>query len=161
MQEILTKLNDNLNRQTSLYEKLSGLAKQKQKALIQSELSEIDRITGLEEKLIVEAGRLEQERQRCSEQIGKTMGKPVAEMALSELADIFPELKEVQLQLEKVLQQLRETHEINAELLKQAIQIVNYTVNLMTRPEETTYGLPGKKTTPVVNHQVHLLDKSV
>ena len=159
MEEILKKLRDNLYQQAKLYEKLSELAKEKQKALIHSELSEIDRTTKLEEKLILDAGLLEQERLKWSEQIGKTMGKPAEELTLSELVDRFPELQDVQVYLEKVIHQLKEIHEVNTELLKQAIQIVNFTVDLLAKTEETTYGKTGNEVNQ--SKQLHFLDKSV
>lgn len=159
MEEILEKLKDNLKRQTLLYENLRTLAVQKQKALILNKIPEIDAVTKEEEKLILDARVLEEERAEWAEQVARMMGKPAENLTLSELTEHFPELEEVRQPLEQTIIQLKDTHDLNTRLLEQAVKIVNLTVDLLTQTEEPTYGKPGDD--GAVQKQSFIVDRSV
>ncbi len=159
MQEILEKLKDNLERQTSLYHKIGDLAERKQKALLANNLPVIDSITKQEEKLILDAGTLEEERLAWAEKMAQVMNKPAEELTLNELSERFPELEPVRVALEQAIGRLKDIHKVNTRLLEQAVEIVNLTLDVLTQPTETTYAKPGKDNTP--QKQVHILDRSI
>jgi hypothetical protein len=160
MADNLQSLNDNLRLQADIYAALYRFAEQKQQALINNDLLKIETITFGEEQLLLEASRLEKERQLWAEQIGREMNKPPEELTLSELAERFPELREVQKYLDNVIKRLIEVHEVNTQLLQQALKIVNLTSSLMTQQEETTYSNPQRKGI-ASRSRIHLLDHSV
>ncbi|MHB8125591.1 MAG: flagellar protein FlgN [Desulfitobacteriaceae bacterium] len=160
MADNLQNLNDNLRLQAGVYAALNRFAEQKQQALIKNNLVELEAITVREEQLLLEASRLEKERLLWAEQIGLEMGKPPEDLTLSELAEHFPELREVQIELDNVVKQLSESHELNTQLLQQALKIVNLTASLMTQQEDTTYSNPQRKDI-TSRSRIHLLDRSV
>lgn len=160
MEETLRNLNDNLSLQLKLYAELNNLAGLKKEALVQNKLQELDSITVREERLLFETARLEKERLRWAENIGKEMGKAPEDLTLAELAEHYPELQEVRDQLDGIIKELRDTHEINTKLINQALKVIDFTIGLMTGPDESTYNNLKRRTAKQLSG-VRLLDKSV
>lgn len=157
MSEVLQNLNENLKRQVTLYEELNDLEREKQKALIENNLQQIELLTARQEPLLLDASRLEKERLLWGEQIGRELGKAPEDLTLAELAEHFPVLEEVRLDLDRVVSRLQEIHAINTQLLQQAMKIVDYTVGLLTHQESNTYTYPGQKEKDE-NKKRHLID---
>lgn len=157
MSEVVQSLNENLKSQVLLYEKLYNLERDKQAALIKNDLSEIDAITVQQEQVITETSQLEKERLKWAEVIGVELGKVPEDLTLAELAGHFPVLEGVRHDLDKVIGLLREIHDINSQLLHQAMQVVDFTVGLLTHQEKRTYSDPKRKKQEE-NGQLHLMD---
>lgn len=145
MSEVLQNLNENLKRQVTLYEELNNLEQDKQKALIENNLQQIELLTARQEPLLLGASRLEKERLLWAEQIGRELGKAPEDLTLAELAEHFPVLEGVRLDLDRIVGRLQENHKTNTQLLQQAMKIVDYTVGLLTHQESNTYTYPGQK----------------
>ena len=160
MTEVLQNLNLNLKRQVALYERFNEQEKDKQKALIENNLPEIERITAQEEQLLQDASQLEKERLVWAEHIGHEFGKAPEDLTLVELAEHFPVLEEVRLDLDRVVGQLQEIHGINSQLLQQAMKIVEFTVGMFTYQEKNTYTHPCRKEKDE-NGMLHLLDRRI
>lgn len=160
MGNIIQSLNENLKLQADIYIALYRFAEQKKQALINNNLVELEKITLGEEQLLLDASRLEKERQLWAEQIGQEMNKPSEELTLSELAEHFPELHEVQKKLDSTVKELIRVHELNTQLLQQALKIINLTSSLITQQEEMTYSNPQRKEI-VTRSKTHILDRSV
>ena len=158
MPEVLQNLNENLKRQVTLYEELNDLEREKQKALIKNNLQQIELITTRQEPLLLGASRLEKERLLWAEHIGRDLGKAPEDLTLVELAEHFPVLEGVRLNLDRVVGQLQEIHAINTQLLQQAMRVVEFTVGMMTHQEKNTYTHPSRKEKDG-NGTLHLLDR--
>jgi flagellar biosynthesis/type III secretory pathway chaperone len=157
----IKQLNENLKTQASIYNDLKHLAELKKQALVKNNLIELEAVTVREEQLLLEAARLEKERLYWAEQIAHSMGKPPEEITLSELAERYPELQEVKTDLENVITNLKEVHELNTQLLKQAIKVVDVTLGVLTtQPSGNLYQRPGKKESEPRN-AIRFLDKSI
>ena len=162
MTDVIEKLNDNLKKQASIYKELYSIEERKQKALLDNNLKEIEATTLLEEHLILEAGKLDQERLLWSGQIGNELGQDPEDLTLAELAERFPVLEDVRGELEQILRSLKEMHEVNTQLLKQAMKIVEFTIGLLTHQDRnTTYKHPNQKEKDVSDSIRHLLDRRV
>lgn len=159
MSEALQNLNENLKRQVTLYEKLNDLEREKQKALIKNNLQEIELITDRQESLLLSASRLEKERLLWAEHIGRDFGKAPEDLTLAELAEHFPVLEGVRLDLDRAVGQLQEIHEINAQLLQQAMKVVEFTVGMLTYQEKNTYTHPKRKENE--GTKLRLLDRRI
>jgi len=157
MSEALQNLNENLRGQVELYNEALTLEEHKRQALIKNNLQEIESITVQEELLIIKVNRLEKERLLWAQQIGQELGKKPEDLTLIELVEHFPVLEEVCLNLDRVVAQLKEIHEINSQLLQQAMKIVDYSLGLMTHQESSTYTYPGQRENEV-NKKRHLMD---
>ena len=160
MSEVLQNLNNNLRQQVTLYEELNDLEREKQKALIKNDLLEIELITARQEPLILGASRLEKVRLLWAEHIGRDFGKAPEDLTLAELAEHFPILEEVRLDLDRVVGQLQEIHELNAQLLQQGMKVVEFTAGMLTHQEKNIYSRPSKKQNEG-NQNLHLLDRRI
>lgn len=160
MTALVQSLKDNLERQVSLYTQLADLAEDKQQSLVKNSLAELESVTAQEELILTQSIRLEQERLAWAEQFGREIGKRPEDITIVELAEQYPELTEVRSELEQVIVRLQQLQEVNSLLLQQALSIVNYTVDLLTRQGETTYAPPGRKTNEDIK-RIHILDRSV
>jgi flagellar biosynthesis/type III secretory pathway chaperone len=157
----IQQLNDNLKAQAGIYKELKQLAELKQQALVKNNLQELEAITVREEQLIMAAAKLEKERLVWAEWVAQLIGKPSEKITLVELAERYPQLSDVRTELESVLAGLKEVHELNTELLKQAIKIVDFTLSMLTaQPSGSIYNRPGKKETEPQS-SVRFLDKSI
>lgn len=160
MTEVLQNLNDNLKKQVSLYGKLLSIEERKQKALLANNLQEIDKTTGLEEQLLLEASNLEKERIQWAEHIGNDLGKAPEDLTLEDLAEHYPVLRDVRLELEQVVGSLKDIHELNTQLLQQAMRFVDFTLGMLTHQDKNTYTHPARKET-IGNGNLHLLDRRI
>ena len=160
MPEVLQNLNENLKQQVKLYEELYDLEQEKQKALIKNKLQEIELISARQEPLLLGASRLEKERFLWAEHIGRELGKSPEDLTLAELAKHFPLLEGVRLDLDRVVGQLQEIHEINTQLLQQGIKVVEFTVGMLTHQEKNTYHHPSVKEKEGPQ-KLHLLDRRI
>jgi len=158
--EVLQNLNENLKRQVKLYEELNTLERDKQKALLKNNLQEIELITARQEPLLLGASRLEEERLQWAEHIGRDLGKAPEDLTLAELAEHFPVLDGVRLELDQVVGQLQEIHELNAQLLQQGMKVVEFTVGMLTHQEKNIYTRPSQKEHEG-NRNLHLLDRRI
>jgi len=155
--EALQSLNDNLRGQVELYHELLTMEGHKQKALIKNNLQEIESITAKEESLIIKVNHLEKERLLWAEQIGRELGKPPEDLTLAELAEHYPGLEGVRLDLDRVVVLLQRINESNSQLLKQAMKIVDYTVGLLTHQTSNIYTNPAQRENEE-NKKRHLMD---
>ena len=160
MSEVLQYLNENLKQQITLYAELYELERDKQKALIKNNLQEIELITARQETIFMGASRLEKERLLWAEHIGRDFGKTPEELTLAELAERFPVLENVRLELDQVVGQLQEIHDINTQLLQQAVKVVEFTVSMLTHQEKNTYQRPSTKENEGTRN-LHLLDRRI
>ncbi|MDI6813087.1 MAG: flagellar protein FlgN [Desulfitobacteriaceae bacterium] len=161
MEETLSRLNENLDRQLQLYRTLNELAGLKQEALLRGSMQELEQITAREERLLLEAARLEKERLLWADEIGQEMGKAAEDLTLAELAERFPVLQGVRVELDQVIGDLQNAHELNSQLIGQALDVIDFTVSLVTRPDEATYAHPKRKEQNPPPTRMHLFDKMI
>lgn len=160
MTEFLNSLDNNLRKQLDYYQQLAELEKDKQQALVQNEIQEIDRITAQEEKILFEVSHLENERLNWAGFFAKETGKKAEEITLADLEQTYPQLAEVHRELETVITELRELHETNTKLLQNAVKLVNFTMQALTNEKQTTYTKPTNKDGQTQS-TLNLFDKSI
>lgn len=154
-------LNSNLKSQAHIYSELKQLADFKQRALVKNNLQELEAVTVREEQLLLEAARLEKERLLWAEQIAQTLGKPPENITLTELAERYPQLQDVKIELEEVITNLKKVHELNTQLLQQAVKVLNVTLGMITTSQTgNQYNRPGQKENNP-SQVVRFLDKSI
>lgn len=160
MSEALQSLNENLKCQVELYNELLTLEEHKKTALIENSIQEIESITAQEEAFIIKVNRLEKERLFWAEQIGRELGKVPEDLTLAELAGHFPALKGVSLDLDRVVGRIQVIHEVNTQLLQQAMKIVNFTVEMLTFQDKNIYTHPNRQENEGTR-KLHFLDQKI
>ena len=154
-------LKENLTGQLTLYRELTELGEVKKEALVKNNILEIQAITSREEALVLEGTRLEKERLMYLKEIAKPLGVLPEALTISELVKHFPELNGIRNELDDVLSKLQRIHQLNTELLKQAVSLVNVTLNMLTSPQtKNLYNRPGGKEVQP-QQKISFLDKSI
>jgi flagellar biosynthesis/type III secretory pathway chaperone len=135
-----------LRQECDLYKDYLDLAKEKKAAVIKGDIKELDHITKLEQNMIVNMGKVDQIRIAIIGNI--LLEKKVSSVEnISELANLIDEpsratILELKDQLGTLLEETKNANELNSELLKQALDYVEYNINLITsaQPTGSAYG---------------------
>ena len=146
MSEGIQRLVHNLKQQIAVYEQIYALEQEKKDALVRNNIQDIENVTARLGKLLRTVGRLENERISCVESVARDLGRTPEDLKLAELSGHFPVLNEVRPGLEHVVRQIQDIQSTNAQLLIQAIRVVNYTLDLLTYEQGHTYAPPDAKT---------------
>ncbi|NLL52574.1 MAG: flagellar protein FlgN [Peptococcaceae bacterium] len=159
MAEIIKKLGDNLKQQLKLFKKIISLEKAKQQALVENKIQELEMVTAREELILLEVGRLEEERLYWAEFFAQETGKQSEKITLQDLEEVYPSFKDIRIELEKVISEMQSLKEINTKLLENAISLVNITINSLASPSKATYS--KNKIEKKMNNEIFFIDKDV
>lgn len=151
-----------LQEQQKIYQELLELSGQKQKILIKGDIAALAEITGQEEGLVFQAGKLEEKREQCFAALAEEFDVGPE----STLAEFLPRVDEQsRSMLERVhadfsacLNDLRRFNQENTQLLEQSIQFVNFTVDVLSQQSKPLYN--SDKEVKVEN-LTNFLDKKV
>lgn len=160
--DIVQNFETNLQKQTQCYRQIKQLEKEKQQALVDNKVQEIEIITAQEERILLEVSHLEEERLHWAEFFGKEIAKKAEEITLADLQAHYPSLQTVIREFEIEVSQLKELHVINTKLLENAVNLVNFTLQSLTDERQNTYSNPVEKTgNQPKTKKISLIDKSV
>lgn len=157
----INNLENNIKKQLDYYRQLIKLEKEKQQALVENVIKDIENITAQEEKILLEVGRLEEERLYWAEFFGKEIGKQAEEITLADLEERFPVFQTIGKELETEIAELKNLHDINKKLLENALNIVDFNLKLLTSEKETTYSNLSNKVVRNKNNKNNLIDQSI
>ncbi len=137
MEKILTGLLENMLSQFELYQRVLSLASEKQPVLVKGDLHELDRITREEEGLILQVGRLEEQRLSLQKDLVGHFALSAEELTVSEIISRVDEptgvqFKQVMEDMTGVLHKLAATNEVNTELIRNSLDFVNFYFNILT-----------------------------
>ncbi|MDA8212021.1 MAG: flagellar protein FlgN, partial [Clostridia bacterium] len=114
----------------------------KQPVLVKGDLAALEEFTKQEEKIVVQVGKLEEQRSRVHQALANHFHVPEPEITLSELAsklstELSGKLSQVGDGLKDILTELKDVNSLNSELVKQSLDYIEFTVNLITSMGET------------------------
>lgn len=161
MTEHVADLESNLKQQITIYRHLVKLEQEKQQALVDNVIEKIENITAQEEKILLEVGSLEEERLDWAEFFAKETGKSAEEIYLTDLVNNYPELEPIRGELERVIDELRQLNETNTKLLQNAVNIVNFSFNLLTTDRKSTYSNPADQAVKRKDANRSLIDRNI
>ena len=147
MWEQLLKVLDELIK---IHEALLKLSRQKQGVLVAGEVAELEVLTKQAELLIREAGVVEAAKTETVAKLSASLNlaeQSPSLMKLRQLAEpaIAEKLEEIEIKLNAILQEVKTVNELNTKLLQNALNFVNYNINLLTQtPAELTYAPPAQ-----------------
>lgn len=143
MERVFKNLADLLERQKDIYEEIFNLAKQKQKELVKGSLDVLNNLNKHEEMLVIRAGRLEEERFKCTNDLVDLYG--IDEKAtLRELLEKAPPNTKITLDslhksLAQLLKKLEKVNGENMDLIKQSLRFIHFSLEAVTQETQTTY----------------------
>jgi flagellar biosynthesis/type III secretory pathway chaperone len=160
-QELIDRLED----QKDLYRRMMELGRQKQKELIMGDLERIDILTKEEENFLYQAERLEEQRYQCASRLIAHYQLP-ENATLKDLIQVAPsadrsKLEELQQSMNQMVSELDKLNQENIALIQQSLKFINFTVDLLTKPDDVgTYG-SGKDKNKKQDSVSRILDKKI
>ena len=150
MASLMEELITTLERELEAYQKLLPVAEQKTQAIIANDLSEVQKITELEQEAISKISSLEQKRADIMENIGIVLNKRVSDLTLPKLIEMLgkqPSEREALARLHKdltyTLKELATINGHNKNLIEQSLEMISYNMNLL----QSTRVVPGNNYT--------------
>lgn len=156
MNPVVEELKEILSEELSIYRRLFQHANDKRKLLLEKFSTELQTIVNQEELLVQRLIELEPERRRCVATIAGSADAnlDIAVEQISE-ADGKSDIWMIGSRLRDVVNDIKSVNEENQRLIEQALELTQYSVKLITRaPADVTYGpggkQPGKRTGPAL-----------
>ncbi|MFV9566929.1 flagellar protein FlgN [Thermoanaerobacter mathranii] len=137
------KLIEVLRGETEIYKVLLDLAIKKTDVIIAGKIKELDKIVQMEKQLVKKLMELEGQREDILEKVdieGKMTITDVIESVSSEEAE---NLKDIKYNLTNILKELEERNKLNAALIEQALEYVNYSIQTISNALESNDGVYG------------------
>lgn len=154
-----------LDEMVALYQALVRLAEEKRAVLVAGNAPALETITRQEELLIIQAGKLDAQREKLIGRIAAAHGLSPEELTLAkvgELADgeTADRIAALGGELRAALEKLAPLNELNTQLIEQALKIIQYNINVLTQASAgPTYGPPQGAGQPAARRT--LLDTKV
>lgn len=144
-----------LNEELKIYNELLSLSKNKTDIIIKGKVTELDTMVKREQELIVELGNLESQREATVDKIAQQLDINPSEITMSELVNRLEpvqaqELRKYQMNLTGILGELKELNDTNSKLIKNSLEFINFSVNIMAGTTNTgnNYGGNGQVNDP-------------
>jgi flagellar biosynthesis/type III secretory pathway chaperone len=137
MAGMINQLIDILGEQATRCEELLGLAKEKRDIIVKNEIEALQKITNLENMVISQNNRLEKQRVSLAADIAEVLGKRGQVLDIAALIECMagqPQqepLREAGNRLRTVLHELKEANDFNHVLIQNALEYVDYSLNLI------------------------------
>lgn len=118
------------------YKDLLDLSNKKKSVVIEGKVSELDKIVRVEQNMIFDLGQLEKIREQELQKLCSMLqleGKAnVAELLKHLPAHLTDKLKTLQQELSATITDLQNANNVNGELIKQSLDYIEYSVNMIT-----------------------------
>ena len=139
-----------LEQESGEYEGLLSLSQKKTPVIVSGNLEELQKITDDEQELVSRIGRLERKRREVIADIANVLNKDVESLKLNQIIDMLAarpaeqqKLAAIHDRLQSSVYELRRVNEQNKELLSNALEMVEFEMNLMqaakAAPETANY----------------------
>lgn len=149
----MENLNKVLEYESRLYKQLLTIAENKTGIVVKGELESLQTLVEQERKLVGELSKLQDVREKILVQIAKDAGKNPDELTLAEITALLPKeqgqkLSKFREQLKDTISQLANKNDLNQKLIQNALDYVDFSLNLLTQPapQMTQYGRKGNET---------------
>lgn len=150
MASLMENLIDVLNKEGSEYEVLLGLSQKKTPFIVNGSLDELQKITDDEQEQVSKIANLDKKRAEITADIANVLNKDVETLKLSDLITMLSArpaeqkaLAEAHDKLSEAVHGLKRVNEQNKELLSNALEMVEFEMNLMqsmqAAPETANY----------------------
>lgn len=145
MKGLWERLIEILEKESALYRDILDLSRHKTNTIVEGKVSQLEQLTGVEQKLLLNVGGLEQQREEVVGQLARLLGIPADGLnigvAVEQAEDGFKEkLTALKDEIENTLKDLKEVNDLNSELIKKSLEYIDFSINLIAGgPEDVTY----------------------
>ena len=131
-----------LDQETALYKDASDISAKKTDVIVHGKIEELDVLVKAEQAIILKIGRLEDERERIVRALSDELELDLGGVTLSQISerlgkDSFSRLDNCHKKLAATLGGLKNSNETNAQLIRNALDYVNFSVNLLTTSQSS------------------------
>ena len=139
MASLIDELINVLEQENKEYETLMLLSKEKTPVIVKGDLEKLQRITQVEQEFVGKISNLEKKRIEVMNDIGTVLSKDPKTMRVSDVIEILSKqpveqkrLSEIHDKILKTLDNFKKYNEINANLIKESLEIIDFNLNLVT-----------------------------
>ncbi len=163
IKDVENKMISVLSSELELYQELLKLSQKKTDILVKGDVKLLDEITKIEQDMIMRMGKLEAKRGNIIKKIAETYKKDIKQINMSFLKQIMTQenikkLENLQEDMKYTLKQIDEKNRDNERLIKQALEYIDFSVDLLKDVGHTksNYSPDGKDSK---NRAFHFIDK--
>lgn len=138
MASLMEELIETLDAEELLYRKLIPVEEDKTRAVIANDLQSLQEIAVRERELVDKTSALEKKREQVAMDIATVLGKNPKTITLEQIAEVLKnqpddqkKLQDVHDRLRKTVSRLQEINDQNKELLKEAMEMVEFNMNVI------------------------------
>lgn len=162
MKPTFAELISILQEQKKIYGELLELSRQKQENLIKGDIAALEAITGQEEGMVFQVGKLEEKRENCFNSLVEQYGLE-KELTLQELLPQVPEqyrsaLGKIHEDFAALLTALKKFNQENTNLIEQSLRFVNFSVDVISQQSKPLYNADQEVK---VERLTNLVDKKI
>lgn len=150
MASLMENLLDTLEKEEQVYRELLDLSMKKTPVIIKGDITSLQAITDEEQLIVSKVTQLDKKRDEVMKDIANVLNKDVNTLKLFQLVEMLgtqpkeqKRLATVNDKLKEVTKQMKRVNEQNRELLQNALEMVEFDLNLLkgmkTAPETANY----------------------
>lgn len=134
---LMDRLVEVLNREAAAYENIWKLSENKTDVIVGGKVTELEGITRIEQSMILQLGKLEEEREDLVDKMAAELKVDSSDVTLSSLEKLFPKeksekLKNCQQSLIKYVNDLSAANKRNAKLIRNSLEYIDFSINILT-----------------------------
>ena len=135
--EIADRLAEVLEQEAALYQDASDISAKKTDIIVRGKIEELDSLVKAEQAIIIKIGKLEEEREEIVRALSSELALNLEGVTLSDInerlgAGSYTRLHNCQKSLADTIGGLKNSNDTNAQLIQNALDYVNFSVNILT-----------------------------
>lgn len=135
--ELMDRLIEILNKETAVYEGIFKLFRNKTDAIVEGKVSELEGITRLEQSMVIQLSKLEEEREELVDKLAVQLNVKASDITLDSLGKLFPkeqaqELENCHNTLPRLIHNLGEANTLNSKLIRNSLDFIDFSINVLT-----------------------------
>jgi hypothetical protein len=140
-----------LDQEAKVYDDILKISKNKTNIIVEGKVAELENLVKIEQSLVFQMSRIETMRENLVDKISAQLNLKSGEVTISELLKHIKgseadKLKECQTNMTKALNDLKQTNDVNSKLIKNSLDFINFSINLISSIDLGTnnYGTGGQ-----------------
>jgi flagellar biosynthesis/type III secretory pathway chaperone len=135
--DVVNELTKALKKESGIYRDLLDIAKKKTNIIVEGKVQELETVTRLEQQLVGRTAGIEESREETAGKIAEELGLSSEEITLTMLSEHLEdeqaqELEKQRTQITDILSELKKTNQLNARLIKNSLDYIDFSINLLT-----------------------------
>ncbi|HHV59489.1 MAG TPA: flagellar protein FlgN [Clostridiaceae bacterium] len=136
IERIINSLAEILEEEFKVYSGLLEIAKKKKQIIVDGKVKELEQLVKVEQTCIIHAGKLERQREDIVAELCKEMGIDCNDATISGISnkigrEYSEKLEKGRQNLIKTIESLKTENALNARLIKNSLDYIDFSLNLM------------------------------